>query len=108
MTKESKKPSVKNGESVTWMSSGRGSRLKKSGKVLRYLEGGQNARDFIPKDVPVSKIMTRNYQSTHRRFLVVVEDKALGKVYYTPRAATIEEAAEKAAKKAARATKKAG
>lgn len=88
---EKNKTSIKQGAVVAWASSGRGSRHKKSGKVIRYLAEGQNARSFIPKSVPVSKIMTRNYTSSHRRFLVVVEDKQLGTVYYTPRAATIEE-----------------
>ena len=107
MTKESSKPSIKNGEMVTWASSGRGSRLMKKGKVVRYLDSGQNARSFIPKDTPVSKIMTRNYESTHRRYLVEVNDKHMGVIYYTPRAATIEKKASRAAKKTAKATKKA-
>lgn len=106
MTKKNE-TSIKQGTVVSWASSGRGSRHKKSGKVKRYLAKGENARDFIPKTVPVSKIMTRNYASSHRRFLVVVDDDELGTIYYTPRAVTIENqnrtAGSKAKKKAAKA-----
>ncbi len=104
MTKKNE-TSIKQGAVVAWASSGRGSRHKKSGKVMRYLAEGQNVRDFIPKKVPVSKIMTRNYASSHRRFLVVVDDKKLGTIYYTPRAATIVEQ-NGAAKPAKKKTKK--
>lgn len=82
---------IKKGTKVSWASSGRGSKHKKKGTVLRYLDGGQNMRNFIPKKTPVSKIMTRNYTSSHRRYLVSVNEPKLGLVYYTPRAATIDE-----------------
>lgn len=80
---------IPKGTAVSWVSAGRGSRHKKTGEVIRFLDSGLNARKFIPKGTPVSKIMTRNYDSSHRRYLIAVKHKKLGTVYYTPRAATI-------------------
>ena len=80
---------IKKGTEVTWTSSGQGTQRTKTGTVVALLEGGIDVRDRVPKATKVSQIMTRQPESTHRRYLVKVTDA--DKVsFYVPRAATIE------------------
>lgn len=80
---------IKKGTEVTWTSSGQGARRTKTGTVVAILEGGIDVRDRVPKATLVSQIMTRQPESTHRRYLVkvIADDKVS---FYVPRAATIE------------------
>lgn len=80
---------IKQGTKVTWTSAGRGGYKTKTGKVECYIEPGKDVRKLVPKKTGISRIKTRYYVSSHRRYLVLVLDHNGIVDFYTPRATTI-------------------
>ncbi len=87
---------IKNGATVSWKSAGRGSFKRKTGTIVKFLDSGVDVRKHVPKATLQSEIMTRHYDSEHRRYLVKVQRKDGTVHWFVPRAVTIEKQNRKA------------